>query len=57
MDCSDDDDNEWVYPDMLSEEGNGVEKTFFDDECMEYDQYYVDDDLFMKKNKEQYQKN
>ena len=28
MDCSDDDDNEWVYPDMLSEEGNGVEETF-----------------------------
>ena len=47
MDCSDDDDNEWVYPNMLSEEGNGVEETFFNGEYMEYDQYYVVNELSM----------
>jgi hypothetical protein len=36
---------------MLSEEGVGVEETFFDDEYMEYAQYYVVNVLSNKKTR------
>ena len=48
MDCSDDDDNDLVYQIMLPQEV-GVEETFFDDESMEYDQYYVVSEFSTKK--------
>jgi hypothetical protein len=51
MDCSDDDNNELVYQDMIPQQGVGVEETFLDDEYMEYDQYYVVDELSTKKNR------
>jgi len=51
MDCSDDDENELVYQDVLSQEGVGVEETFSDDQYMEYDQYYVVDELSTKKTR------